>query len=145
MMKSMQDELKARRVADFYKAWEEHKRLGFAATQEEVNRIAALHGIEPPTLGPIPSQVSSQPARNGTLHIDFENKGESAVLVAYLAAKAVVGLHFDLLMYVNIITNELRAPGSDLPAERIHKLVEHTDKWAKRFFGLLGVSVRYED
>ncbi|WP_437649811.1 hypothetical protein [Sorangium sp. So ce362] len=40
----------AERRSAFYKAWEAHKKAGFAETQEEVNRIAAEFGVEAPQL-----------------------------------------------------------------------------------------------
>ncbi|WP_437980427.1 hypothetical protein [Sorangium sp. So ce117] len=46
-MRSTSEKSPAERRSAFYKAWEEHKKAGFAATQEEANRIAAEHGIEP--------------------------------------------------------------------------------------------------
>jgi len=39
----------------FYELWEEHKRAGFAPTQEEADKLAVMVGIDAPTLdGPPP-------------------------------------------------------------------------------------------
>ncbi|XYH95074.1 hypothetical protein ACMHYB_45905 [Sorangium sp. So ce1128] len=46
-MSNTSEKSPAERRSAFYKAWEAHKRAGFAATQEEADRIAAEHGIEP--------------------------------------------------------------------------------------------------
>jgi hypothetical protein len=148
MMDSMEHELNARRREDFYKAWEAHKKLGFAQTQEEVDRLAAEHGIEnPPKLAGIGAGTQSEvpPEGNITLFIGFDNKDESPALVAFLAARALVRLHFDMLMYINTIAHESRSPGSRIPPERIRKIAGWTQAFAETMFPSLKPTFRYEE
>jgi hypothetical protein len=148
MMKSIRDEQNALRYEAFQKAWALHKQNGFAITQEAVNSLAEVHGIEkPPMLASLVSESRSgvAPMGDGVIFINFENKQETATMVAYLAAKAVIKLHFDLLMMINVLSNEMRAPGTDLPAERVRRLADSTAKWAAQLFPSLGVSVEYKE